>query len=711
MSPTARTLPLRVIPLPGESLESWLQALAHRHLAQWGDLLSALLQLPDRSEGPSPLVRFSHRLAVSVTDDEAASIADATGVPAADIHAMTLCHYAGRAIGIDRITGRYKPFPWGRVRGSRYCPQCLADTEGRWQLSWRLGWTFVCEKHQCLLLDRCPQCQQVQRFRPTPTALIPKLGTCTGAALPNDAHPRPSCTALLSDQRTRTLAHEHPAIHAQHRINDIIEQSIADFGVYRTSPQRGEAALTDIRSLARRILSEPEAPALNQLVPADIVSAHRAVRRSRTAARQPPGAQAPTDACTAAAGVIGALAILDCENVEVAADRLRLLMSGVRDHGTVIVAGTLTREPKTPVLRAIELSALSAGMGAARQLNYRVGASPFHASARAKDSLSQAAFARRLPTMLWPDWSLRFVPPHYSQKVARPALSAAVLITASRQRLSHALAALDSSQGEQAADVLLRSLSREPNWIDIRSAIIALHDHLVEHQPPIDYARRRKLSYRNLLTPQQWQRICETTRTTARDSRINTIRYYLYEQISGMPGSAAHQPWSNNGVARSARFFPRQLTPELAAALDQRARDFLTARHITDEPVTWSPDLALITGLALPGISALETDIAELHRLIREEDISINAAAECLDVPADYVRHLLSTSPAPATGRFWGRYRPSAQELLPRDELYRRYEVEHQSLSAIGDDVGYTAHTIATLLRHYGIRVHSRGGR
>ncbi len=37
-----RTLPIRLPPVAGEALDSWLEALAHRNATAFGDLLSAV---------------------------------------------------------------------------------------------------------------------------------------------------------------------------------------------------------------------------------------------------------------------------------------------------------------------------------------------------------------------------------------------------------------------------------------------------------------------------------------------------------------------------------------------------------------------------------------------------------------------------------------------------------------------------------------------
>ena len=50
MNPTpVRALPIHLAPLPGEALDSWLEALAHRLHTRLGDLLAAVgLPEPDR---------------------------------------------------------------------------------------------------------------------------------------------------------------------------------------------------------------------------------------------------------------------------------------------------------------------------------------------------------------------------------------------------------------------------------------------------------------------------------------------------------------------------------------------------------------------------------------------------------------------------------------------------------------------------------------
>lgn len=58
MTSGLRTLPIRVAPLPGEALDSWLETLAHRSMVSFREILIAL-GLPGRRDGNLPdLTRY-----------------------------------------------------------------------------------------------------------------------------------------------------------------------------------------------------------------------------------------------------------------------------------------------------------------------------------------------------------------------------------------------------------------------------------------------------------------------------------------------------------------------------------------------------------------------------------------------------------------------------------------------------------------------------
>jgi hypothetical protein len=147
-------MPVRLTPAPGEAIDSWLEATA---IAM--DLsLGAVVRWSDLPTVSKPQwISWMPRRQLS-------AIAMATGRSAQDISNMTLAAYDTRALRLDAAS--HLPdgtFPFGPLFWSRFCPDCLAESGGRWRLAWRLGWSFACTTHHRLLADRCPSCHERQR--------------------------------------------------------------------------------------------------------------------------------------------------------------------------------------------------------------------------------------------------------------------------------------------------------------------------------------------------------------------------------------------------------------------------------------------------------------------------------------------------------------------------------------------------------------------
>ena len=121
-------------------------------------------------------------------------------------------HQAGLAAGRldDAVLDRYQPLGPVRRRGSRYCPSCLAERDGRWLLSWRLGWTFACTTHEVLLCDTCPACGQIPRCRAGRAGLNPP-GSCASTIKRHEY-----CGADLRQVTPARLTPGHPVLTAQH---------------------------------------------------------------------------------------------------------------------------------------------------------------------------------------------------------------------------------------------------------------------------------------------------------------------------------------------------------------------------------------------------------------------------------------------------------------------------------------------------------------
>lgn len=119
-----RQLPIRIAPIPGEALDSWLEALAGRTHTAWADLVTAITNRPRGAH--------TNRWVVQLDPQDAETISQATRVGVDELTAMTLTRFDGRGVRIDSAVGEVSlEYPWSRGRGSRYCPQCLSDTGGR----------------------------------------------------------------------------------------------------------------------------------------------------------------------------------------------------------------------------------------------------------------------------------------------------------------------------------------------------------------------------------------------------------------------------------------------------------------------------------------------------------------------------------------------------------------------------------------------------
>ncbi|WP_405802782.1 TniQ family protein [Streptomyces sp. NBC_01187] len=156
MTGAVERLPIVVPPLPGEALDSWIEAYARRLRTSSGGLLH-FLGLPRAA---------ASRLVFRLESQDLAALARLTDADASVLHRMTLRHlaqtdslpqfptYRDKASGIWRHLGRH----------SRFCPRCLVETGGRWPLAWRLPSTFACWRHHSLLVDHCPGCRDRPRL-------------------------------------------------------------------------------------------------------------------------------------------------------------------------------------------------------------------------------------------------------------------------------------------------------------------------------------------------------------------------------------------------------------------------------------------------------------------------------------------------------------------------------------------------------------------
>lgn len=681
--PKIRTLPIRLAPTEGEALDSWLEALAHRCDVRWRDIMAAVGLPAGRFGVFAPIVALDAA--------HAATIAAATGVPATTLVTMTLDRYKHVWLRTAAAPGTVsRGFPWGRLRGSRYCPTCLAESRGRWQLAWRLGWSFACTKHHQLLADICPTCAGPQRVRAFPANYAPTPGLCAAVTTDADQGWLNRCVADLTATTTPRLGRAHPIIKAQNVIYDIIASGTATFGAYRDRPQTSVHALADIRQRAAHLLATAKRADIATATGLTQLSVTYDTRRARiTASRGNTG---------------GAESWAASPHAAIAAVGITAAVRALRKRPIHPAAQLPSRRHSAPP--AAELVALGPVVNPSDELRHRNN--PNTPARGATESSRINALLCATPTMLWQAWSLRFALPHLGQRQLRPALSVLVLLVDTRLRLAEATDLLDSPIDKQAASRILQLLSNRTDWPEIRTALGRLADYLVEHETPINYQRRRRLDYRTLLPDAVWARICRDTGTPARGpARARLVRCYLYERLSGRPADAV-ESWNVNSELRTKiADYSLEINADLIGQFEDHCRDFLADNGIHDEPPFWSPPTDLLEDLRMPGPDPDRVDIPRMRHMLAASDRPLSNTAQRLHTTLDVLRYLGERDPAPPPDRDnrAGRIRLRARATLPRDEFVRLYCDEHNTLKTIALRVGVSRGTVTRLASEYGIEM------
>lgn len=318
---TNRTLPIRLTPAEGEALDSYLEALAHRSRAAWRDLIVAV----GLDGSPMRPGKGIYEWLVRLTESQTSSLSHATGVDAACLESMT---FAGLLRSPDGAPGTAAPvLPLLRSPArSRFCPRCLSDSGGRWQLWWRLRWGFACPHHHCLLVDSCPECGRWQRVRPSPSWITPTPETCSHETLGPHASASTRCGGALSSSIVVSLTTDNPVLIAQRRILGYLTcESVSD-GIYASRMVDVPQFLADLSAVGTRVFRYARSDNLQQRVPTDLATLHRELCECDPGQNQMLFAHSAT-AAGAAVAAVAALRILDSPDVPSAGPRMRWLIT------------------------------------------------------------------------------------------------------------------------------------------------------------------------------------------------------------------------------------------------------------------------------------------------------------------------------------------------------------------------------------------------
>lgn len=341
-----RTLPLKVAPLPGEAIDSWLEATAVKHRATFGAVLD---QCGIRAGGIYG-ARLKSRLMTppQQTIDDIAYVA---GLTPDVVRGMTLTPLE------PAPPPRHNHWEW-RV-SSRACPHCLAETDGRWMLSWRHNLTFACMKHRCLLIDACAVCRQPLRSRPHRVRLVPVPGRCAASRRNPGPGVNVLCGADLTIVSSPPLEPDHAVLWAQRHIVEL-RSGCPPTLAFDGDPARSPDVLRDVLVLARWMVSSVDHAALDSILSTLDVCAHFDLPSWPATMRNAISPQSfgnPSVASTAVSIALG-LAILDSASGQEARNLLQRILTAAGRSGWIDRSGArdLRRRLSAPVSRVYEFA-------------------------------------------------------------------------------------------------------------------------------------------------------------------------------------------------------------------------------------------------------------------------------------------------------------------------------------------------------------------
>ena len=159
MSTHLRTLPRTVQPGAGETWHSWIMRLSARIQVGPRETLRLIGYTTDTTSGTRlpgygiTATRTTVQRVAAVTRTDPALLA-ATLLDQFDGGPLTLAGLDPATVGNNRKLAMRE---WAHFGTSTACPDCLVASD-HWQLTWRLPWTALCNRHRTLHVSTCPGC-------------------------------------------------------------------------------------------------------------------------------------------------------------------------------------------------------------------------------------------------------------------------------------------------------------------------------------------------------------------------------------------------------------------------------------------------------------------------------------------------------------------------------------------------------------------------
>ncbi|MFW0786404.1 TniQ family protein [Gordonia sp. CPCC 206044] len=653
-----RTLPLHVEPVDGETMTSWLIALARRHHTTLREIMRSLgLVQPNKSLLP-------------VDDDLdgrlVATTAHATAVEAQTIRRLLMNNRLPIPPAEVRTPGRM-PMPtddglrrtfWRVHRELRFCPFCLIDSAARWPSRWKLATSVICTIHGCLLIDVCPGCgSRIDLARRPGFPLTDGLHCRNKKPGTSPAVP---CDANLAESAALPLGETHPCFQAQSYIDTLIDTATtASTATTGSATLQACRQLADINNLATLIVNH---------VPCDDLIARYLgtggeVQRMRDGqqllARYPTHVKIP--ALLAACATANAVEILAVP-FDTGWRRLKrdLLSSATTALPLGITVPSRERRFAGDALDGLIWRARHTEIRHLERLRFRIYSS--HPSRPTTVDLTTRA--AHIPAVFWPEWTLRLIARDLDIDTNRVALSIALLMTGTRLEGADAALLLGLTEHDGVfVKKLLRKLDQGGRLVAAAAAITRLADYLDTHEPPIDYMRRRKFDISEILTEEAWQSFCAATNYPSFGAhKLYAARRFLTTRALANPvryGRLSTEPNAEHA-------FQARLTPARLEALDALVSHHLHD-HGIDEPVIWEPPLELLGGPSAD--SWRPPPDRELVSLLRHDHCSISDAAAALDISRQHLQLYLQIHPLPAEPKRKRRRRRTIEQQLTRKTL------------------------------------------
>jgi hypothetical protein len=693
-----RTLPIRLLPGVGEGLDSYLELLAQRCGAAWADMLDAV-GLDTDGRGRTPGV---YQWLSELTAAQQQSLSSACGIDPSALHPLTMAALVPAAAATSRTTTPRVPPHLSPAR-SRFCPQCLTETGGRWQLWWRLRWAFACPRHRCLLADTCPECGRWQRTRPLPNDLIPVPGRCSRKADTSHGRDLRRCGAALSTTTTLRLREDHDFLAVQSAILQTLGRDVVSHGVYAGDPVSVRQFLADLAAVGGRILGYAAPSDLEGLVTADLLDAYRCAMTSPPSRERRGASLGATAVATAIAAVL-AVDVLSCRDPRTAGRQLRWLVSASRRRGLAVTGSNIgwSRHASDSLL-AVQLCAITPFLPPSDQLRYRCSAD----YPRRPDPVGKRW--RSVPAALWPGIRLFFLIPMIGFEQLGSALSVALGLVGTRITLSQAALSLGSVTTAHSVSRVLQAMHRDHRWPNMLAALTGLAELLDAGRCPIDYAKRRDLPFASFLPDEEWRQICLDTATPVGGAvRIRLVRCWAFERMIGSPARHCTSAIDDPQFRSKLRALPLWMTPHLVSSLDHSARRFLDTHGHGGEPLRWQPDEQLFDECGLT--RTLPTvNTAAVHEAVRNGVRRLSGIADEYGVSIDYLRYTIEKSSVTdgSTDRAEGGVGvlPALRTQLSRETFLDLYVTRSHGLATIAAQYGVSRQTLTRLAHIYNVEL------